>query len=38
MLPIIADAYRSLIAPEIITVVALTLTRPRGHKFKLTDK
>ncbi|WP_024519754.1 cellulose synthase catalytic subunit [Bradyrhizobium sp. Tv2a-2] len=38
MLPIIADVYQMLIAPEIITVVALTLIRPRGHKFKVTDK
>ena len=38
MLPIIADVYQLLIAPEIITVVALALIRPRGHKFKVTDK
>lgn len=38
MLPIIADVYQLLIAPEIITVVALTLMRPHGHKFKVTDK
>jgi len=38
MLPLIADLYQLLIAPEIITVVALTLIRPRGHKFKVTDK
>ncbi len=38
MLPIIADVYQLLIAPEIITVVALALIRPHGHKFKVTDK
>jgi cellulose synthase (UDP-forming) len=38
MLPLIADVYQMLIAPEIITVVALTLIRPSGHKFKVTAK
>jgi cellulose synthase (UDP-forming) len=38
MLPLIADVYQMLIAPEIITVVAFTLIRPRGHKFKVTAK
>ena len=38
MLPLIADVYEMLIAPEIITVVALTLIRPEGHKFKVTAK
>ena len=38
MLPLIADVYQMLIAPEIITVVALTLMRPGGHKFKVTAK
>jgi cellulose synthase (UDP-forming) len=38
MLPLIADVYQMLIAPEIITVVTLTLIRPHGHKFKVTAK
>jgi len=38
MLPFIADVYQMLIAPEIVTVVTLTLLRPRGHKFKVTAK
>jgi cellulose synthase (UDP-forming) len=38
MLPLIADVYQMLIAPEIITVVALTVMRPGGHKFKVTAK
>ena len=38
MLPIISDVYQLLIAPEIIAVVAVALVRPRGHKFKVTDK
>jgi cellulose synthase (UDP-forming) len=38
MLPLIADVYQLLIAPEIITVVAFTLLRPGGHKFKVTAK
>ena len=38
MLPIISDVYQLLIAPEIIAVVAIALVRPRGHKFKVTDK
>jgi cellulose synthase (UDP-forming) len=38
MLPLISDVYQMLIAPEIITVVALTLIRPKGHKFKVTAK
>jgi len=38
MLPLLADVYQLLIAPEIIRVVALTLIRPRGHDFKVTAK
>jgi cellulose synthase (UDP-forming) len=38
MLPLIADLYQMLIAPEVITVVAATLTQPRGHEFKVTAK
>jgi cellulose synthase (UDP-forming) len=38
MLPLIADVYQMLIAPEIIKVVTLTLIRPHGHKFKVTAK
>lgn len=38
MLPLISDVYQMLIAPEIITVVAFTLIRPKGHKFKVTAK
>ena len=38
MLPIIADVYQMLIAPEIILVVAFALIQPRGHKFKVTPK
>jgi len=38
MLPIIADVYQMLIAPEIVLVVALALIKPRGHKFKVTAK
>jgi cellulose synthase (UDP-forming) len=38
MLPIIADVYQMLIAPEIISVVAFALIQPRGHKFKVTPK
>jgi cellulose synthase (UDP-forming) len=38
MLPLISDVYQMLIAPEIITVVAFTLVRPKGHKFKVTAK
>jgi cellulose synthase (UDP-forming) len=38
MLPVIADVYQMLIAPEIITVVAFALMRPHGHKFKVTPK
>jgi cellulose synthase (UDP-forming) len=38
MLPLIADVYQMLIAPEIIKVVAFTLIRPSGHKFKVTAK
>jgi cellulose synthase (UDP-forming) len=38
MLPLIADVYQMLIAPEIIRVVAFTLIRPSGHKFKVTAK
>jgi cellulose synthase (UDP-forming) len=38
MLPLIADVYQMLIAPEIITVVAFTLIQPSGHDFKVTAK
>jgi cellulose synthase (UDP-forming) len=38
MLPMIADVYQMLIAPEILKVVAFTLIRPSGHKFKVTAK
>lgn len=38
MLPIIADLYQMLIAPEVILVVAFALIQPRGHKFKVTPK
>ena len=38
MLPLIADAYQMLIAPEIIKVVTFTLIRPHGHKFNVTAK
>jgi cellulose synthase (UDP-forming) len=38
MLPLISDVYQMLIAPEIITVVAFALIRPKGHKFKVTAK
>jgi cellulose synthase (UDP-forming) len=38
MLPIIADVYQMLIAPEIIVVVGFALIQPRGHKFKVTAK
>jgi cellulose synthase/poly-beta-1,6-N-acetylglucosamine synthase-like glycosyltransferase len=38
MLPLISDVYQMLIAPEIITVTAFALVRPKGHKFKVTAK
>jgi cellulose synthase (UDP-forming) len=38
MLPLIADVYQMLIAPEIIRVVAFTLIKPSGHEFKVTAK
>ena len=38
MLPLIADVYQMLIAPEIIRVVAFTLIQPSGHEFKVTAK
>jgi len=38
MLPLISDVYQMLVAPEIIKVVAVTLIRPRGHKFNVTAK
>jgi len=38
MLPLISDVYQMLIAPEIITVVAFALVRPKGHAFKVTAK
>ena len=38
MLPLIADVYQMLIAPEIIKVVAFTLIQPSGHEFKVTAK
>jgi cellulose synthase (UDP-forming) len=38
MLPLIADVYQMLIAPQIIKVVAFTLIQPGGHEFKVTAK
>jgi len=38
MLPLIADVYQMLVAPEIIAVVVSTLIRPSGRKFKVTAK
>ena len=38
MLPLIAEVYQLLIAPEIIKVVTFTLIRPTGHKFEVTAK
>jgi cellulose synthase (UDP-forming) len=38
MLPIIADIYQLLIAPEIVTIVAYALVRPGDHEFKVTAK
>jgi cellulose synthase (UDP-forming) len=38
MLPIIADIYQLLIAPEIITIVAYALVKPSEHEFKVTAK
>jgi cellulose synthase (UDP-forming) len=38
MLPLIAEVYQLLIAPEIIKVVAFTLIRPSGHEFEVTAK
>jgi cellulose synthase (UDP-forming) len=38
MLPIIADIYQLLIAPEIITIVAYALFKPGEHEFKVTTK
>jgi cellulose synthase (UDP-forming) len=38
MLPLIADVYQMLIAPEIITIVAFTLIQPSNHEFKVTAK
>jgi cellulose synthase (UDP-forming) len=38
MLPIIADIYQLLIAPEIMTIVAYALFKPSGHEFKVTAK
>jgi cellulose synthase (UDP-forming) len=37
-LPIIADVYQILIAPEVVRVVIFALIRPHGHKFKVTAK
>jgi len=38
MLPIIADVYQMLIAPEIMRVVVSALINPKGHEFKVTAK
>jgi cellulose synthase (UDP-forming) len=38
MLPIIADIYQLLIAPEIVTIVAYALVKPGEHEFKVTAK
>jgi cellulose synthase (UDP-forming) len=38
MLPIIADIYQLLIAPEIMTIVAYALINPNEHEFKVTAK
>jgi cellulose synthase (UDP-forming) len=38
MLPIIADIYQLLIAPEIMTIVAYALIKPGEHEFKVTAK
>jgi len=38
MLPLIADVYQLLIAPEIIRTVAVALVRPSGHEFQVTAK
>jgi cellulose synthase (UDP-forming) len=38
MLPIIADIYQLLIAPEIIKIVAYALIKPSEHEFKVTAK
>ena len=38
VLPIIADVYQILIAPEVVRVVIFALIRPHGHKFKVTAK
>jgi cellulose synthase/poly-beta-1,6-N-acetylglucosamine synthase-like glycosyltransferase len=38
MLPIIADIYQLLIAPEIMTIVAYALIKPSEHEFKVTAK
>jgi cellulose synthase (UDP-forming) len=38
MLPIIADIYQLLIAPEIMTIVAYAVIKPGQHEFKVTAK
>jgi cellulose synthase (UDP-forming) len=38
MLPLIAEVYQLLIAPEIIRVAAFAVIRPSGHKFEVTAK
>jgi cellulose synthase (UDP-forming) len=38
ILPIIADIYQLLIAPEIMTIVAYGLVKPGEHEFKVTAK
>jgi cellulose synthase (UDP-forming) len=38
MLPIIADIYQLLVAPEIMTIVAYALVKPGEHEFKVTPK
>jgi cellulose synthase (UDP-forming) len=38
MLPLIADVYQLLIAPEITATVGLGLVKPSSHEFKVTPK
>jgi cellulose synthase (UDP-forming) len=38
ILPLLADVYQLLIAPEIVATVAIGLMKPRSHEFKVTPK
>lgn len=38
LLPLIADVYQLLIAPEIIAIVGIALIKPDRHEFKVTAK